>query len=100
MIRRLIETLIIEAFEQHGIAERIKNAQGDFQQLSDLITKALAEKDWNLGRSAKRALPRLKEVGHQSAHSRRFIAERPDIDKLMDDLRTVVQELIYLAKLK
>jgi hypothetical protein len=48
MIRRLIETLIIEAFEHHGIAHKIKQ----------------------------------------------------DIDKIVDDVRVVVQELVYLAALK
>src|ERR1700722_19039389 len=30
MIRRLLETLIIESFEKHGIAAKIKNPSGDF----------------------------------------------------------------------
>src|SRR5258708_8647961 len=30
MIRRLIETLIIEAFEKHQIADKIKGPTGDF----------------------------------------------------------------------
>jgi len=100
MIRRLIETLIIEAFEQHKIADKIKTPAGDFFYLSDLITQILNEKSWNIGRNAKQALPKLKSVGDLSAHSRRHIAHRSDIDKIMSDLRTAVQELIYLANLK
>lgn len=30
MLRRLIETLIIEVFEKHAISDRIKNGAGDF----------------------------------------------------------------------
>src|SRR5687768_3640064 len=30
MIRRLLETLIIEAFEANGLADKIKNASGDY----------------------------------------------------------------------
>lgn len=100
MIRRLVETLIIETFEKHGIASKIQNSNGDFFFLRDLITASLNETSWNLGRNAKQALPRLKEVGDQSAHSRRFIAQRQDIDKVMGDLRIVVQELVTLADLK
>ena len=37
MIRRLIETLIIECFEKHKIAAKIQGADGDFLYLSDLI---------------------------------------------------------------
>jgi hypothetical protein len=99
MMRRLMETLIIECFEEHGIATKIKNQKGDFFYLADLIDKATQETAWNLGRNAKQALPRLKNVGDQSAHSRRYNAHREDIDKLSNDFRIVCQELLYIAKL-
>lgn len=100
MIRRLVETLIIEVFEKHGIASKVQNSTGDFLYLRDLIAALIAEKTWNLSRNAKGALPRLKDVGDMSAHSRRFIAQRQDIDRLVGDLRVVVQELVALAHLK
>lgn len=100
MIRRLLETLLIEAFEHHKIDSKIKNSSGDFFYLKDLINKALSEKTWNLTRNTKRALPRLKDIGDKSAHSRRFNAHRRDVEKHLDDVRVVVQELVYLAGLK
>jgi hypothetical protein len=100
MIRRLVETLIIEAYEAHAIAHKIKNQHGDFMMLGDLVGEMLKEPSWNLGKNAKRALPDLKDVGDKSAHSRRYNAHRQDIDKLIPNLRMVVQELVVLAKLK
>jgi len=101
MMRRLLETLIIESFEAHNLALEIKDPRtGDFLSLSDLISKTLKESSWNLGRNTKKALPRLKLIGDQSAHSRRYNAHREDIDKLTSDFRDVCQEFIYLAKLK
>lgn len=100
MLRRLIETLIIEAFEHHQIASKIQNASGDFLFLRDLIDKTLAEPSWNLGRNAKQALPKLKDIGDKSAHSRRYVAQRGDIQPLLTDVRTVVQELLFVAGLK
>jgi hypothetical protein len=100
MIRRLLETLIIESFEKHGIANKVKTARGDFFYLGDLIDSAVAEPSWNLSRNCKQAMPRLKDIGDKSAHSRRYIAHRGDIDPLLSDIRLVVQELIYLADLK
>lgn len=97
MIRRLVETLIIEAFEQHGIADKIKTAKGDFYFLGDLINATIQEKSWNLTRNAKRALPKLKNVGDKSAHSRRYNAQYRDIEMIRPDLRVVVQELLYLS---
>jgi len=100
MMRRLLETLIIECFEKHQIADRIKNPRGDFLFLADLIDKAVQETTWNLGRNTKHALPKLKSLGDLSAHSRRYVAHREDIDKLSGDFRIACQELIYLAQLK
>jgi hypothetical protein len=100
MIRRLLETLIIESFEKHGIAATIKNPAGDFYYLKDLIDKCLQETSWNLTRNCKHAMPKLKDIGDKSAHSRRYNAHRGDIDPLLGDIRLVVQELIYLAALK
>jgi hypothetical protein len=100
MLRRLIETLIIEAFEHHKIAAKIQNANGDFFYLRDLIDRTLVEPAWNLGRNAKQALPKLKDIGDKSAHSRRYIAQRGDIQPLLSDIRAVVQELLYIANLK
>ena len=100
MIRRLVETLIIETYEKHGIADKIKSPSGDFYFLSDQIDSMIKETTWNLSRNTKMALPRLKSIGDLSAHSRRYNAHKPDIDRIIGDLRIVVQELIYLSGLK
>jgi hypothetical protein len=100
MIRRLIETLIIECYEKYKIENEIKDVNGDYISLKFLIDKFLNETRWTLGREPKRAIPKFKKIGDFSAHSRRYNAVRPDIDKIMDDLRVVVQELIYLSGLK
>jgi len=99
MIRRLLETLIIESFEKHGIQDKIKK-DGDYVYLRDMISKTLAEPSWSLTRNTKTALPKLKDIGDKSAHSRRFNAVRNDIEDIKTELRTVVQELIYLSGLK
>jgi hypothetical protein len=100
MLRRLIETLIIEAFEKYSLADKIKNANGDFLYLRDLVSACMSEPAWNLSRNCKQALPRLKDMGDRSAHSRRYLAQRGDIDPLLADIRVVVQELVFLAGLK
>lgn len=100
MIRRLLETLIIETYEKFKIADRIKDKNGDFFFLCDLISATLNEPAWNLTRNSKQALPKLKQIGDLSAHSRRYNAHREDIDKISHDLRVVCQELLYLAGLK
>lgn len=99
MVRRLLETLIIEAFEHHEIAHKIKKGD-DFLFLRDLISATLAETTWNLSRNTRQALPRLKDIGDKSAHSRYYNAVRDDLAPLLLDIRMCVQELTHHAGLK
>lgn len=100
MLRRLLETLIIECYEAHNIADRIKDNTGNYFFLRDLVDRLLTEPTWTLGRNVKTVLPKLKELGDKSAHSRRFNAHREDLDKVLDALRDTVQELVSIAKLR
>jgi hypothetical protein len=97
MIRRVLETLIIETYEQKKIEAEIKDKNGNYLHLGGLIDCALKESSLHLGRKTRAALPKLKELGDSSAHGRRYNANRQDIDKLCSDLRVVVQEFVYLA---
>lgn len=96
MTRKLLEVLIIEAFERHNISNKLKNSSDNFYYLSDLIEIFKAETTWNIGRNAKNSLQSLKKMGDLSAHNRRYIARKIDLDKLKDDLRIVLEELIHI----
>jgi hypothetical protein len=100
MIRRLVETLIIETFEKHGVEQKIKGPTGDYFFLRDLITATLNETAWSPSRNLKAALPKLKDVGDKSSHNRFFVAKRGDIQPLIADIRSVVQELLFQSGLK
>lgn len=100
MIRKLVEILIIELFEAKNKANEIKDSAGDYVMLNGLIQKLLTETSWNLGRETKRALPLIKELGDRSAHNRRFLARKADVDKLTSGLRVVTDDLLHLAGLK
>jgi hypothetical protein len=100
MIRRLTETLIIECFEFHKIDSKIKDPNGNFFYLSDLVEKTIQENVWNLSRNAKDGLHQVKRLGDYSAHSRRYNARRGDIDKVSTDFRLACEELLYISNLK
>ena len=97
MARRLLETLIIEIFEARKIDDRIKNPDGSFFYLSRLIPALLNEPAWNLSRSVRRALPKLKDLGDQSAHNRRYLAKKADLDDIKRDFRVTIEELMHLS---
>jgi hypothetical protein len=99
MMRRLLEIVLIEAFEHQRIAHRIEDASGDYVHLSQMIDRTLAEPKLRLSRNAKKELPKLRNIGHRSAHGRYFTAQASDIKKVEDGLRVVVEELLNLAGL-
>ena len=100
MMRRLLEIVIIEAFEKKGVARKIKDADENYFHLSKLIDLALTEPKLNLSRNTKRALPKLRDAGHLSAHGRYFLAAPEDIGKMQQDCRVVLEEFLHHADLQ
>ena len=99
MLRRLLEVAIIEAFENKGLAQQITNSDGDYLHLSELVSAALQETSWRLSRNTKKYAPKLRDLGHQSAHGRYFHATKDDIDRVRDESRIVIEEFLRLAGL-
>lgn len=103
MLRRLLETLIIEAYDNLGRESEIKDGGGNYMMLSDLAERACGEsghKGLNLGRDSKKALKDARTLGNWSAHARRFLAHASDLLKVQVGMRLLVQELIQIAELK
>ncbi len=100
MMRRLLESSIIEAFEAKKVDHKIKDpTTGDFLQLTGLINAALAEGVWNLPRNVRKDLQSLRDVGHRSAHNRYYLARKPDIDKVAGVYREAVEAFLHVADL-
>jgi hypothetical protein len=103
MLRRLVETLIIEAYEYLNRKAEIQDTDGNYFMLKNLVDRANGKTPHtgiNLGRDAKKTLEDVKALGDKSAHNRRFIAHAPDLINIQAGVRTTVQELIQIANLK
>ncbi len=99
MIRRVIETLIIEAFENLNRESEIMQTDGNYFMLGKLVEAANGRGGLTLGRDAKEGLKKIKKLGDRSAHNRRYNAKKTDIDKVQDSLRIAFEELANLAEL-
>lgn len=96
MMRKLLETLIIECFERYSIENEIKDNSGNFFYLSDLIPKFINSNKWNVSRNLSSYIKEVKKYGDLSAHNRRFFAHKSDFDKFKFELRQTVQEIVLL----
>ena len=97
MVRRLVETLIIETFENQRCLDEIRDPQGNLVMLKALIEQLKATKSFTVGRQTKNALPGLKDIGGWSAHNRRHVARKSDLDHQQDKLRLATSDLIFVA---
>ena len=94
MVRRLTESLIVEAFEHHNIEDKIKK-DGNYFDFSGLIGMAIAEQKLGLTRNTKRVLPDLKFFGDLGVHNRKALVRKDDLDKLHQAIRSAVEELAH-----
>lgn len=99
MLRRLIETLIIEAHEALKRESEIKDGNGNYLMLGKLVDHAVSPTGLTIGREAKAALGEIKRIGDRSAHNRRYNAKKSDLDQVRDPLRIAFEELANIARL-
>lgn len=97
LIRRLLETLMIEAFEFNKKESIIKNSYGEYKTAEQIKNEMLNNPFGNISRNVKKAFSNndLIELGHKCAHDRFFTARKHDIDKIYVDIRNVVEYLIH-----
>jgi hypothetical protein len=103
MLRRLLETLVIESYEHLKREMEIKDGGGQYLILRDLVERACGEKGHtglNLGRDSKASLKEARDIGNWSAHARRYNAISTDLTKIQPRVRVAVQELMHIANLK
>jgi hypothetical protein len=103
MLRRLLETLIIEAYEHLNRKSEIEIGGGNYHMLAGLVERATGKNNHqglNIGRNTKNALDAVKSLGDRSAHDRRFNACAADLTKIQVDVRSGVQDLIQIASLQ
>lgn len=99
MCRRLLETLIIEAYEAQGRADELKDKDGHFKMFSGLLSIVESNASISLSRNAIQGLKDFKRLGDLSAHNRRFNAREDDIMRVRDGIRVASEELLQIAAL-
>jgi hypothetical protein len=101
MIRRIIETLIIECFESKNIESKIKNDSGNFVYLTEMLPVFFGEDKgaWNLSRNniqnTIKDLVLLK--CHPAAHHRSYISRLSDIQRFESSLNFFISDAIRIA---
>jgi hypothetical protein len=99
ILRRLMESLIIETYINNKQVAKIKNGL-IFKSLDGLISIITNDPNVTLSRSAPRSIRLIKDLGDTAAHDRTYITPQEDVDDNMQKIRHVVNELLYLSGIK
>lgn len=100
LMRRLIEVLLLLAYQANGIESKIKNSSGDYKVLSKIIGHAATEPVLDLSKNTKSCMDDFRTLGNFSAHQIFYNAKRKDVQKQILRFRAAVEELLYKAGIK
>jgi len=93
MIRRLFESLIIEGYVAAGKDSEIKS-NGEYVPFTELVGRATSGELFQLARDGKRALRTVKSLGDNAAHNPHFSGQASDLDRLRNEVRVLMGDLL------
>jgi hypothetical protein len=94
--RRLVESLLIDAFENAGYRSAIEK-NGNLMGLDDILKQAKGGQHIKLPRGTPKVLEKIKEIGDTAAHDRTHITTEQDIAEFRSGFRKTVSQLLSLA---
>ncbi len=99
LVRRLMESLLIEIYIHLNRTDEIRNG-GGFFQLQQLIAHIQQDKMVILSRNTPKTMLEIKQVGDTAAHDRVYTTQKADIDDMRARYRRLIQELLVLSGIK
>jgi hypothetical protein len=100
MCRRLLECLLLLAFERAAKGEVIRDASGEYRAIADIIALARSNRHIKLGRGASAVMGKIEYVGDLAAHHPNYTTRQKDIDEQRPGFQRVVAELVHLAEIR
>lgn len=99
LMRRLMETVLIDALLEAGAESEIVDGNGNYVSLNGLISTAQNPARIRLSRGQGKTMDSVKDVGDAAAHSKTYLTKKSDIDHLQSKYRRLIAELCHLAKI-
>jgi hypothetical protein len=96
VLRRLVETLIIELYTRRGWSRDVQDPDtNEFLQLKSLIDKLNGDARLRVQRRTIDGLTKVKEVGDTAAHDFRIRIRKSDLDRIQSAVRLTCERLIF-----
>jgi len=99
MIRRLLQTLIIELYARRGWLDELKDKQsGDFIGMKRMVNKVCGDDRFGMDGTFTRGLKELKELGDVAAHDFRVSLKKSEIERLRSKIRLTAERLTFYMR--
>ena len=98
MIRKLIETLIIEIYEAKKIENELKRSDGTYHHLEKIINKVASDNKLNLSQNAIKLMKNGKFLGDIAVHNRRCGVLKSYLDEIKKELRVTITDLVKILE--
>jgi hypothetical protein len=95
--RRLLECLLILAFEKCGHAGALRDPADNYKPFSELISLASSGQYIKLARGSASVLLKVKQLGDAAAHHPTYNTRQSDIDDLRVTYGALISELAHLG---
>ncbi|HEY0796773.1 MAG TPA: hypothetical protein VGD64_13445 [Acidisarcina sp.] len=100
LMRRLMEILLILTYEQLGVADKIKGADGNYVMLERILDNAKSSGTLSLSRNSKETVEEFRKLGNFSAHKIHYNCKGQDIKRVQVEYRALFEELLYKSGIK
>ena len=97
-MHRLMESLLIEAFVQNSLDQKILDSDKNFLPLNAIINQAKNPANIRFSRGLDKTMEGVKDIGDAAAHSKSSITKKTDIDNIQSKFRRMIDELCQKAK--
>jgi hypothetical protein len=100
LMRRLIEVLLILAYENLGIESEIKDPSGSYYLFERISQNARNNSFLGLSRNTKPCIEKFRTLGNLSAHKIHYTCKKSYIEEVIQEYRAAIEELLFKAGLK
>lgn len=96
VLRRLVETLIIELYSRRGWTSEVQDPDTrEFLLLKGLIDKLNGDARLHMQRRTIEGLKKIKDLGDTAAHDFKIRIRKSDLDGIQPSVRLVLERLVF-----
>ncbi len=100
LLRRIFEIMLIHMFENYKLESSIRDNNGDYKMLNNIVEKAVENKNiLGLSRGVKEDYEKIRNLGNYAAHRIHYNTRDTDIDDIRQIYRVRLEELYHKAGL-